>query len=216
MPYGIPNDVSGIILVVMAVFLVFALVLAADRFLYLHRARVDTFELLRGLLNQLRSGRVKEAVANCDTKTGPVGEIFRAAIEHWGDGADAVRHAVEETGLLLVPRIERGLKLLNALANMSPIVGLMGSLIALMNVFTSISGAEFPGAQDLASDISTALLCTAAGLLVSLVCQLCHAVLVEKVDHLFEEMGKGAVEITYFLTHNAAPIEEEASPESEK
>lgn len=216
MPYGIPNDVSGIILVVMAVFLVFALVLAADRFLYLHRARVDTFELLRGLLNQLRSGRVKEAVANCDAKTGPVGEIFRAAIEHWGDGADAVRHAVEETGLLLVPRIERGLKLLNALANMSPIAGLMGTLIALMNVFTSISGAEFPGAQDLASDISTALLCTAAGLLVSLVCQLCHAVLVEKVDHLLEEMGKGAVEITYFLTHNAAPIEEEASPESEK
>lgn len=207
------SNVPGIIAVVLAVFLLLALAIAADRFLYLHRARIDTFELLRGLMNQLRVGHVKEAVANCDAKTGPVGEIFRTAIEHWSDGADAVRHAVEEAALLLVPRLERNLKLLSAFANMTPVVGLLGTLVSLIGAFDKINNIEFQGAQVLSGDIKMALLCTAMGLLASLVCQLCHAILVEKVDHLLEEMGKGAAEITYFLSHTPAPADEETAPQ---
>ena len=203
------SNVPGIIAIVVVAFLVLTFIIAADRYLYLHRARVDTFELLRGLLNQLRAGKVKEAVANCDGKTGPVGEIFRTAIEHWRDGAPAIQHAVEEAGRLLIPRLERNLKLLAAFANMTPVVGLLGTLISLIGAFDNINNIEFKGAQVLSGDIKRALICTALGLLASLVCQICHAVLVEKVDHLLAEMGKGAAEITYFLTHNAPPSEEE-------
>jgi biopolymer transport protein ExbB len=203
------SNVPGIIAIVVAAFLVLTFIIAADRYLYLHRARVDTFELLRGILSQLRAGRVKEAVANCDAKTGPVGEILRTGIEHWRDGGDAVRHSVEETGRLLIPRLERNLKLLAAFANVTPIVGLLGTLVSLIGAFDKISNIEFQGAQVLSGDIKMALLCTAMGLLASLVSQICHAVLVEKVDHLLEEMGKAASEITYFLTHNPPPAEEE-------
>ncbi len=206
------SNVPGIIAIVVLAFLVLTFIIAADRYLYLHRARVDTFELLRGLLNQLRAGRVKEAVANCDAKTGPVGEIFRTAIEHWQDGAAAIRHAVEETARLLIPRLERNLKLLAAFANMTPVVGLLGTLVSLIGAFDKINNIEFQGAQVLSGDIKMALICTALGLLASLVCQICHAVLVEKVDHLLAEMGKAAAEITYFLTHNPPPAEEEESP----
>lgn len=209
--YKIPN----VIAFVLAFLTLVGLVIAADRFLYLRRAKVDTFELLRGLLNQLRSGRVKEAIANCDSKTGPVGEIFRNAIEHWNDGEAAIRHVVEETGMLLVPRLERNLKLLASFANMLPIIGLIGTLASISSIFEKFGGGTAPGFDKLSGDVRIALLCTAAGLLASLICQLCHAVLVEKVDYLLEEMGKAAAEITFFLTHNPPPTEETGT-ESEK
>ncbi len=209
MPENLTSGVAGILCGVILIFTVIALILAVDRYFYLHRARVDTFELLRGLLNQLRTGRVKEAVANCDAKTGPVGEIFRTAIEHWHDGEAAIRHAVEECGMLLVPRLERNLKLLTAFANFLPIAGFMGTILSLIGAFDKISNDATFDAKAISGDIKYALYCLAAGLLASLACQIFHAVLVEKIDHILEEMGKGASEITFFLTHNPPPAEPE-------
>lgn len=209
------SNVPGIVAVVLALFAILALIITTDRYFYLHRSRVDTFELLRGLLNQLRAGRVKEAIANCDSKTGPVGEIFRTAIEHWNEGEASIRYAVEELVMILIPRLERNLKLLVTIANLTPIIGLLGTLVSLIRVFDSIN-LEFQGAQVISGDIKQALLCTAAGLLCSLICQLGHAVLVEKVNFLLTEMGKGAAEITYFLTHTQPPVENSSPDASRK
>lgn len=200
---------SGAMIYVLLFFLLVALVIFAERFLYLHRARVDTLELLRGLMVQLRNGNVKEAIVNCDPRTGPVGEIFRAAIEHWKDGERGVRFAIEETVRLLIPRLERNLKLLSALANMAPVIGLLGTLFALIRLFGAMGTGEgqFPGIGQLLPSISSALVCTAVGLIVFLVCQFFHAVLVEKVDRQLSEMGKGAAEITFFLANHPAPKE---------
>lgn len=209
MPVTLSSGAAGVLAIVIGGFTLWALVLAGDRYFYLHRARVDTFELLRGLLNQLRSGHVKEAIANCDAKTGPVGEIFRTAIEHWNDGEVAIRHAVEECGMLLVPRLERNLKLLRAFANFLPIAGFLGTVVALIGAFDKVSGNASFDAKAISGDVTVALSCLAVGLLASLVCQLFHAVLTEKIDHILEEMEKGAAEITYFLTHNPPPAEED-------
>ncbi len=200
---------SGAMIYVILFFLLVALVIFADRFLYLHRARVDTLELLRGLMNQLRNHNVKEAIVNCDVRTGPVGEIFRAAIEHWQDGEQGVRFAVEETVRLLIPRLERNMKFLAAMANMTPVLGLLGALFALIRLFGNMNtdAGQFPGVNLLLPEISSALVCTAVGLIVSLACQFFHAVLVEKIERQLAEMSKGAAEITFFLSNNPAPKE---------
>lgn len=196
-------------LYVILAFLFVGLILFVERFLYLHRARVDTFELLRGLMNQLRNRNVKEAIVNCDVRTGPVGEIFRTAIEHWNEGESGIRYAVEETVRLLLPRLERNMKLLQAIAAMTPVMGMLGTLFALINIFARLKNTtgQFSGMSELAPYISNALICTAAGLIASLLCQLFHAILVEKLDKQLEEMSKGAAEMTYFLAHNPAPEE---------
>ncbi len=200
------NDGGPLIYVILFMLLV-ALLIVIDRFVYLHRARVDTFELLRGLMTQLRNGNVKEAIVNCDVRTGPVGEIFRTAIEHWGEGERGVRYAVEDTMRLLLPRLERNMRILKAIASITPILGMLGTLCAMIAVFSTLNehNGQFVGVMPLMGHISRALICTATGLVVSLVCNLLHAVLVEKEEKLLNEMGKGASEITYFLATNPPP-----------
>jgi biopolymer transport protein ExbB len=195
---------GGPMIYVILFFLLAALIIFAERFLYLHRARVDTLELLRGLINQLRSRNIKGAIANCDSRTGPVGEIFRSAIEHWGDGETGIRYAVEETLRMLLPKIERNLKLLTAISNITPLMGLLGSLFAIIALFEEMGsdGGQFIGIMPLSGHIANALVSTALGLIVSMICQLFHAVLVEKIDRQLADMAKGAAEMTYFLTTN--------------
>jgi len=200
------NDGGPLVYVILLLLLI-ALLIVTDRFVYLHRCRVDTFELLRGLMTQLRNGNVKEAIVNCDERTGPVGEIFRAAIEHWSEGERGIRYAVEDTMRLLLPRLERNMRVLKAIASITPILGMLGTLCAMIAVFGTLSqhNGQFVGVMPLMGNISQALICTATGLVVALVCQLLHAVLVEKEEKLLNEMGKGASEITYFLATNPAP-----------
>lgn len=198
---------SAPLLIVLGLFLLAGLFIFFERVLFYRRAQVDTLELLRGLTNLLRNHRVKEAITNCDVRSGPVGEIFRTAIEHWQDGETGIRYAIEEMAQILLQRLQSGLKLLAMLANSASVLGLLGTVIGLVNTFMTISGNEFAGAKELSQSISSYLVCTAIGLLVALVCQLFHGVLSCMLDRLLHEMSKGAAEITYFLTHNPPPEE---------
>lgn len=193
------------LLIVLGLFLLAGLFIFIERVLYYRRAQVDTLELLRGLTNQLRNHKVKEAITNCDARSGPVGEIFRTAIEHWQDGEIGIRYAIEEMAQILMQRLQYGLKLLAILANCSSVLGLLGTVIGLVNTFLTISGNEFAGAKELGQSVSSYLVCTAFGLLVSLVCQLFHGILSCMLDRQLHEMSKGASEITFFLTHNPPP-----------
>ncbi|MBQ4479422.1 MAG: MotA/TolQ/ExbB proton channel family protein [Victivallales bacterium] len=203
---------SAPLLIVLGIFLLTGLFIFFERVLYYRRAQVDTMELLRGLTNQLRNHRVKEAITNCDTRSGPVGEIFRTAIEHWQDGEIGIRYAIEEMAQILLQRLQSGLKLLAMLANCSSILGLLGTVIGLVSTFMTISGNEFAGAKELGQSISSYLVCTALGLLVALVCQLFHGVLSCMLDRLLHEMSKGAAEITFFLTRNPPPGDSTGEP----
>lgn len=196
---------SAPLLIVLGLFLLAGLFIFIERVLYYRRAQVDTLELLRGLTNQLRNHKVKEAITNCDARSGPVGEIFRTAIEHWQDGEIGIRYAIEEMAQILMQRLQYGLKLLAILANCSSVLGLLGTVIGLVNTFLTISGNEFAGAKELGQSVSSYLVCTAFGLLVSLVCQLFHGILSCMLDRQLHEMSKGASEITFFLTHNPPP-----------
>ena len=193
------------LLIVLGLFLLAGLFIFIERVLYYRRAQVDTLELLRGLTNQLRNHKVKEAITNCDVRSGPVGEIFRTAIEHWEAGESGIRFAIEEMAQILLQRLQFGLKLLAVLANSSALLGLLGTVIGLVSAFLTISRNEFAGAKELSQSVSSYLVCTAFGLLVSLVCQLFHGILSCMLDRQLHEMSKGAAEITFFLTHNEPP-----------
>lgn len=196
---------SAVLLILLGGFLLAGLFIFVERVLFYRRAHVDTLELLRGLTNQLRNHRVKEAITNCDARSGPVGEIFRTAIEHWNDGELGIRYAIEEMAQILLQRLQSGLKLLPIFANCSSVLGLLGTVVGLIHTFLTISVNEFAGAKEMGTGISSYLICTAFGLLVALVCQLFHGILSCMLDRQIHEMSKGAAEITFFLTHNEPP-----------
>jgi biopolymer transport protein ExbB len=197
------ND-GGPMVYVILFFAAIAFIIFLERSLFFLRANVDTQELLRGLMNHLRNNNLKEAIANCDNRTGPVGEVFRTAIERWAEGENAIRNAVDETVQLIIPRLENNMKLLACISNITPVLGLLGTLFWMMSIFTRMEqeGGHFVTTITLAGDIKGALVCTAAGLTVALVAQLFYFILMEKIDRIILEMSKAASEITFFLNSN--------------
>ena len=180
------------------------IVIAVERYLFLHRCAIDTKDFLRGIINQLRARHTEVAIQNCDNTHSPVGDVIRSAIEHWETGGDAIREAADETAALTIPKLEQNLKLLGFLGNFSPVLGLVGTLCAMLNIFDLIADkkGEFLGTVDLAGEIRTALFCTVLGLVVAAVAQLCYFLLTEMIDKHILEMRKAAAEITFFLTDN--------------
>jgi biopolymer transport protein ExbB len=172
-----------------------------ERAVHLHRAQIKTGDFLRGILNVLgRNGlpppaAVVEAVSICDQTEGPVARMVRAAVLELEGGLPRVREAMEQTGLAELPRLERNLALLLALAQCAPIAGLLGTVIGLMNILRTImEKAPLIHAGDLGAGMWQALVTTAAGLVIALPAYAGYNILVSRVDGIVLDMERSCVE----------------------
>src|SRR5271154_3929521 len=146
-----------------------ALVVFIERVLYCHRAQINSAEFLNGVRNVLKRDNVVEAISICDATPGPVARLVKAAILNRDKGRERVREAVEETGLVEVPRLEEKLNLLATIAQISPLLGLFGTIVGFIEVFDHIEQAGlYSNIQLLSHGIWRALICAAAGIAVAI------------------------------------------------
>ena len=178
-----------------------AIVVFIERFLHCHRAQINSTEFLNGIRNVLRRDNVVEAVSICDATHGPVARLVKTAILNRDNGRDRVRESLEEAGLVEVPRLEEKLNLLATIAQLSPLLGLFGTVIGLMKTFDGIQSAgPTAHAGDLSDGVWTALICCAAGLAVSVPAHAAYNYLVSRVNSIVLDMERAATEIVNIVT----------------
>jgi len=184
-----------------------AAVVFIERALYCHRSQINSAEFLNGVRTVVKRGNVVEAISICDATPGPVARLVKAAILHREQGRDRVREAVEEAGLIEVPRLEEKLNLLATIAQISPLLGLFGTIIGFIRIFmalqhegayVSLSGSEF----SLAAGIWEALVCAAAGIAVAIPAHAGYNYLVSRVNKIVLDMERAAAEIVNIVTEN--------------
>src|SRR5215813_5224135 len=112
-----------------------AIVVFIERFLHCHRAQINTTEFLNGIRNVVRRDNVVEAISICDATHGPVARLVKTAILSRDHGRERVREAIEEAGLVEVPRLEERLNLLATIAQIAPLLGLLGTVLGFIQVF---------------------------------------------------------------------------------
>ena len=157
-------------------------------------------EFLNGVRNVLKRDNVVEAVSICEATPGPVARLVKVAILNRDKGRDGVREALEEAGLVEVPPLEDKLNLLATIAQISPLMGLLGTVLGFIQVFMTLqSKLSLPTMQDLSGGVWQALLCTAAGLAVAIPCYAAYNYLVSRVNAIVLDMEKAATEITNIL-----------------
>src|SRR5882757_10809434 len=115
-----------------------ALVVFIERVLHCHRAQINSAEFLNGVRNVLKRDNLVEAISICDATPGPVARLVKTAILNRDNGRDRVRESLEEAGLAEVPRLEEKLNLLATIAQLSPLLGLFGTVLGLMVTFQEI------------------------------------------------------------------------------
>ena len=183
---------------------VFAVALFGQRLFHLHRAQVRAADFLGGLSNVLQSGRLIEAISLCEETPGPVAQIVRAGLLHRDDPPEAMRAAMETAGRLELRRLEAGIGALAAVAQAAPILGLLGTVVGLLESLAALrAAAPLAHAGDLAAGFERALLSTAAGLAVAVSAYVFHNVLVGRVAAIVREMEFAAVELPMRLRRAA-------------
>ena len=123
---------GGPMMVVLAALGVFGLVLFIERTLYLHRGQIRAKAFLEGLKNILAKRRLVEALTVCEETPGPVAAVVKAALLHADDDAVAMRFHVQEAAIVELPAIERRLNAIAAIAQVAPLVGLLGTLLGMI------------------------------------------------------------------------------------
>src|SRR6266699_3042812 len=172
------------------------LVVFIPRVLHYHRAQINSMEFLNGVRNVLKRENVVEALSICDATPGPVARLVKVAILNRERGQEGVREALEEAGLIEVPPLEDKLNLLATIAQISPLMGLLGTVLGFIKIFSELQDkATLANAQDLSGGVWQALICTAAGLAVAIPCYAAYNYLVSRVNAIVLDMEKAATEI---------------------
>src|SRR5205085_9116071 len=148
-----------------------ALAVFIERVLHFHRAQINSMEFLNGVRNVMKRDNVVEALSICDATPGPVARLVKVAILNRERGREGVRESLEEAGLMEVPRLEEKLNVLATLAQIAPLLGLLGTMMGFLDIFGALqsSGAQ-ANMQQLAGGIWKAIISTAGGIAVAIPC----------------------------------------------
>lgn len=179
------------------------IVVFIERYLHYHRAHINSTEFLNGVRTVLKRDNVVEALSICDATPGPVAHLVKTAILNRDHGRERVREAIEEAGLTEVPRLEEKLSLLATIAQLAPLLGLLGTVLGLIQVFMTMKGKGLNATVlDLSGGVEQALICAAAGLAVAIPVHAGYNYLVNRVNSIVLDMERAGTEIVNIVTEN--------------
>jgi biopolymer transport protein ExbB len=148
---------------------VIALAFAAERFINLRTAKVVPPDIVRSVEAALESGRTEETLAACEADGSTAARVFTAALRHRSRPAREMEHAMEEVGRREVSRLRDNILPLNVIANLAPLLGLLGTVFGMIEAFRVVAGGTGLGKpEQLATGIYRALITTAVGLTIAI------------------------------------------------
>ena len=175
---------------------VIAMILFLERIFHLHRAQIKRDDFLNGIYTVVNRGNITEAVSICDQTPGPVAYMVRIGLLHADEEKEELRKTIRKAGLSEIPRLEKNLGGLLTIAQVTPLLGLLGTVIGLVRVFMIMEQqAPLTEIGFLSAGIWQALVTTAVGLCVSIPAFVGYNLLLSRVeavtldmDHAFEEL----------------------------
>ena len=177
---------------------IIALALIIERLVALRRSKVIPEGLLQRVVAEYRQNGVSDSmVANLEAQS-PLGRVLSAGLRNIGSSREVMREAIEETGGVVAHELERYLTTLGTIASMSPLMGLFGTVVGMIEIFGSQSPSGSNPVQ-LAHGISVALYNTGFGLLIAIPAMIFWRHFRAQVNSLVIEMQQQAVRLVEVL-----------------
>lgn len=152
------------------------LAIVVERLLYFRKISTDEDKLFARVKAAVEKGHFDEALAICDTVEAPLGGLIRAGIENRALSEADLKEAVRDAAVRELPQIEHSIQVVNVIAGISPLLGLLGTVSGIINSFNVLG--QFGAVSDpsvLAKGISEALLTTAAGIVIAVPSMVAYA-----------------------------------------
>ena len=184
---------------------VLGLAIALERFGVLRRRRVVPPFLLDEV-RDLLGGAVSPAQIYALRQHSPLGEVFAAGLHNPSYDRAVLKETLEEAGRHVVQRLSRNLNALNTIAAVTPLMGLLGTVIGMIKVFAAIHTFGSGEVEVLSSGIAEALLTTAAGLGVGIPCLVLHQFLRSRVNALAMDLEQQSLLLLDLLDQTRNPV----------
>lgn len=174
---------------------VVALAVFLERIWILRRRNIIPDEFVRSVEDLVRKQKISEALFLAQGDTSSIGRIFLAGLKNVGRGLWLVKEAIEEKGVREAIGLEKRIGILSTVANLAPLLGLLGTVSGMIRSFNVISLQGTGNPAHLAGGISEALITTAAGLCVAIPTLVCHRILKDKAESLIFEMEENSLKL---------------------
>lgn len=172
---------------------ILALAIIVERCLSLRRSVVAPKDLMSEIQGMTLGDRLTNDQIDSVRETSALGQILAAGLSRQTQQAFLVKDAIEEAGGHVVHELERYLNALGTIAATTPLLGLLGTVIGMIKVFSAITAVGVGDPQVLAGGISEALITTAAGLSVGIPSLMFHRYFLGKVNELTVAMEQDAL-----------------------
>ncbi len=173
--------------------------ICVERFWTLRAKQVAPKTLLAHVWNSIKANEMDGRRLRELRGHSPLGQILAAGISSQRRGREMMKESIEEVGGHVVHELERYLNTLGTVAAISPLLGLLGTVIGMIKVFSAIRLEGAGNAAILAGGISEALITTAAGLTVAIPSLFFHRYFLRKVDELVISMEQEALKLIEVL-----------------
>ena len=177
---------------------VFGVAIILERFWSLRESYVIPQNLLGDVKKLVGSGSIKRDAVEALRANSPLGEIMAVAIENQNSSLEIIKDSIEEAGSQVSYKLERYLGALSTISTVAPLLGLFGTIIGMVELFSSFTSSGHDVAV-FARGISIALYNTAGGIVVAVPAMIAFRFFRSKVDHLVNEMEQQALHLVEIM-----------------
>ena len=178
---------------------IIAIAIIAERFWSLQQRRIAPPELITQIWQWLQFKQIDQYRINSLQKNSPLGQILAAGLINRNSTREITKESIEDTGRHVTQLLERNLNTLGTIAAISPLIGLLGTVIGMIKVFAVITLEGVGNPETLAGGISEALLTTAAGLVVAIPSVIFYRYFRGKINQLVVSMEEQAMQLIEML-----------------
>lgn len=189
----------------------FGAIFIVERLFYFHRARINVSSLLVGLGVHIKRRAFAEALHEAARAPGPVGRVAHAGLLRYYLERRDLSEVVREAGQLEVPRIEKNIRAILAVALISPMVGMLGTMLGMIDAFQRVSEqGGMSGPNELSAGVLSALITSVIGLTVAVPMYIFYLYFVGRSKRLVSRIERAGIEIVHLIAD--AREEEEYAP----
>jgi biopolymer transport protein ExbB len=181
---------------------VMAVAITLERLWSLQRKRVLPGEVPGKVRSWIDREQLDDRHVKALEASSPLGRILAAGVARRSAPREVIKEAIEDTGRHVVHDLERFLNTLGTIAAITPLLGLLGTVIGMVKVFAAITAEGVGNPSVLAGGISEALITTAAGLSIAIPTLICYRYLRRRIDTIVLEMEKEAMDLVDALINH--------------
>ncbi|MBC8181652.1 MotA/TolQ/ExbB proton channel family protein [candidate division KSB1 bacterium] len=188
---------GGPFMYVILVVLITGIAIMVERAIFiLGRNRIDNNAFVNRVLEFVQHNNIKSAIEFCSVSNAALPKVTRAGLEEANKSAADIQNAFELAALAEIPKLEKRTQYLSMIANISTLLGLLGTIFGLISSFEAVSSADASmKATLLSGGISQAMNTTAFGLIAAIPCMIGYSIIQEKTNELIDEINQNVARI---------------------